>query len=209
MITETIEYRAAQEVLDVHFPERIIDMIAVPYDEEAPVVIRGRPVRESVDPAAFAGVFGSVSVNRAHDVERPLGKVVAFHPGDKRGLRTEIRITPRLAEGDDVLALAADGLLQPSVGFVVLPGGERWTADRSARRVTKAALRHIGLTGEGAYRGAQVLDVRHASGVLEDAGLRSATPNLDRIRLELAAERAGLTLPGSLSGVSEASTVLT
>lgn len=207
-MTEMIEYRAAQEVLDVHFPERIIDMIAVPYDEEAPVVIRGRPVRETVDPQAFAGVSGAVSVNRAHDVERPLGKVVAFHPGDKRGLRTEIRITPRLAEGDDVLALAADGLLQPSVGFVVLPGGERWTVDRTARRVVKAALRHIGLTGEGAYHGAQVLSVRHAQ-ALEDAGLRTPTPNLDRIRLELAAERAGLTLPASLSGVSEASTVLT
>ena len=69
--------------------------------------------------------------------------------------------------------------------------------DRRARRVTKAALRHIGLTGEPAYVGARVLDVRH--GHLEEAGplleLRPATPNLDRIRLELAAERAGISLP--------------
>lgn len=197
-MTETIEYRAAQ-TLDVHFPERVIELIAVPYDEDADVVVRGRPCRESVAPGAFAGVSGPVSVNRAHDVERPLGKVIAFHPGDPRGLRTEIRITPRLAEGDEVLALAEDGLLSPSVGFGVLPGGEQWTVDRRARRVTKARLVHIGLTGDPAYRGATVLDVRHgqlvAAGPVLEAAARQPTPNLDRLRLELAAQKAGLSLP--------------
>lgn len=193
MTDEVIEYRAAQ-TLDVHYPERVIELIAVPYDEPADVIIRGRPVRETVAPGAFAGVAGNVSVNRAHDVERPLGKVIAFHPGDPRGLRTELRITPRLAEGDDVLALAADGLLSPSVGFSILPGGEQWSADRRSRRVTKARLVHIGLTGDPAYSGAKVLDVR-AQGPLVDAGPRTPTPNLDRLRLELAAERAGLVVP--------------
>ena len=84
--------------------------------------------------------------------------------------------------------------------------------DRRSRRVTKAALRHIGLTGEPAYAGARVLDVRY-SGHLEDDGellqVRVATPNLDRIRLELKAERAGLTLPASLFAPAEASTVQT
>lgn len=210
-MNEVIEYRSAQ-TLDVHFPERVIELIAVPYDEDADVVVRGRPCKESVAPGAFAGVSGAVSVNRAHNVERPLGKVIAFHPGDTRGLRTTLRITPRLAEGDEVLALAADGLLSPSVGFSILPGGEQWTMDRRARRVTKAALRHIGLTGEAAYRGAMVLDVRHGAHLEEEGELltlRAATPNLDRIRLELAAERAGFALPASLFAVTEASTVLT
>jgi len=190
--TPVIEYRAAQ-TLDVHYPERVIELIAVPYDEEADVIVRGRPCKESVAPGAFAGVIGAVSVNRAHDVERPLGKVIKFHPGDPRGLRTELRITPRLAEGDDVLALAADGLLSPSVGFSILPGGEQWSVDRRSRRVTRARLVHIGLTGDPAYTGAKVLDVRTVGRA--DGGQRTPTPNLDRIRLELAAERAGMTLP--------------
>ena len=128
-MTETIEFRSAQ-TLDVHFPERVIELIAVPYDEPADVFVRGRPCQESVAPGAFAGVSGSVSVNRAHDVERPLGKVIAFHPDDRRGLRTVLRITPRLAEGDEVLALAADGLLSPSARFLSCPAGSRgpWTA---------------------------------------------------------------------------------
>ena len=129
------------------------------------------------------------------DLESPLGRVLSIHPNDTRGLRTELKIS-RTRDGDDTLELAADGLLHPSVGFQVLPGGEEWTADRSRRRVTKARLVHIGMTGDPAYKGAKVLAVRTGSlpnsqGV---ASARVATPNLDRLRLEMLAERAGLDL---------------
>jgi HK97 family phage prohead protease len=186
-----LEYRTAVAV-EVRHPERIVDVIAVPYDEETEVLHRGRWVRETVAPGAFAGVTGDVTVNRAHDTERPLGRVVRFHPGDVRGLRTEVRIS-KTTEGDDVLALAEDGLLSASVGFAPLPGGEDWSLDRRSRRITKARLGHIALTGDPAYLGARVLAVR-SSELGTPVGPRPSTPILDRILLERRLEAVGLTL---------------
>jgi len=186
-----IEYRSASAI-EVRHAQRIIDMIAAPYGEKAEVFMRRlqKWIVEEFAPGAFNGVSGEVLVNRAHDVERPVGRVVKFYPGDPRGLRTEIRVA-RTSEGDDILELADDGLLSASVGFSVPAGGDRWSTDRRSRTVTKAAVEHIALTGDPAYRGAQVLDVRTADGKPE----RGSTPNLDRLRLESLAERAGFDLP--------------
>ena len=145
---------------------------------------------ESVSPEAFVGVHGHVTVNRAHDLESPLGKVAAFHPGDPRGLRTELRISDT-RDGNDVLALADDGLLSASIGFRPLPGGEEWNHDRTAVKVTRAQLVHIALTGDPAYPGAKVLAVRTA----DAPNVGTATPNLDRLRLEMLARRHGMELP--------------
>ena len=186
-MTEHIEYRTAS-TLEVRHAQRTIDLIAVPYGETVEVQRRGKWVTESFDPEAFTGVSGHITVNRAHDLERPLGRVDKLHPSDPRGLRSELRIS-RTAEGDDVLELAEDGLLSASVGFVPLT--ERWSPDRSAVTVTKARLAHIALTGDPAYTGARVLAVRSAQ---ETAVQRPLTPNLDRIRLEVLAERAGMGL---------------
>lgn len=182
-----IEIRTATQLLEVRHPERIIDLIAVPYDEECRVMHKGRWLVETVAPGAFAGVAGDVKVNRAHDYERPIGRVSHFHPNDPRGLRTELRVvsTPT---GDEVLELAAEGLLAASVGFEPLPGGEQYTYDRSRRRIMRARLDHIALTGDPAYLGAKVLAVRAAG----DEPARTATPNLDRIRLEQLAAGAGM-----------------
>jgi HK97 family phage prohead protease len=183
---EPIEYRTASAV-EVRHAQRTIDLIAVPYNEDTQVLRRGRFVTESIDPGAFSGVHGDVTVNRTHDPEQPLGRVVSLHPNDPRGLRAELRIA-RTATGDEVLELADDGLLSPSVGFTpLLPGGEEWTPDRSRVRVTRAKLVHIAMTGDPAYRGARVLSVRSA----DELPAPVATPNLDRIRLELLAERPG------------------
>lgn len=182
-----IEYRTAT-TLEVRHNQRTIDMIAVPYNEQTEVLRRGRWVTESFDPQAFAGVDGDVTVNRAHDIERPLGRVTAFHPKDVRGLRVELRVA-RTRDGDEVLELADEGLLSPSVGFGTLPGGELWSADRRTLKITRAKLHHIGLTGDPAYQGAKVLAVRSADEPIP----RLPTPNLDRLRLEILVERAGLT----------------
>jgi len=184
-----IEYRKAS-TLEVRHAQRMIDLIAVPYDEPTEVEYRGRWITESFDREAFAGVHGEVTVNRAHDLESPLGRVVALHPKDPRGLRAELRIS-RTAAGNDFLELADDGLIGSSVGFGVLSGGEQWSTDRRSRKVTRAKLVHIALTGDPAYKGAKVLAVRTAGGV---PVVRTATPNLDRIRLEMMAERAGIDL---------------
>jgi HK97 family phage prohead protease len=182
-----IEYRSAT-TLEIRHAQRMIDMIAVPYNEPTQVLRRGRLVTEEFDPLAFNGVDGDVTVNRAHDLEHPLGRVTSFHPNDPRGLRVELRIS-KTSGGDEVLELADDGLLAPSVGFAALPGGEQWTADRRSVRVTRAKLFHIGLTGDPAYKGAKVLAVRSDHEPVE----RVSTPNLDRLRLEMLVERARLT----------------
>lgn len=189
----TVEIRTATTVLGVRYPDRIIDLIAVPYDEEARVLHHGRWLVETVAPGTFAGVSGGVRVLRAHDYERPIGRVAKFHPNDPRGLRTELRVvaTP---SGDEVLELAAEELLSASVGFVPLPGGEEYTYDRSRRRITRAQLDHIALTGDPAYLGARVLAVRSA-----DEGPppgRTPTPLLD----QLLAERRLAALDASTNG---------
>ena len=181
-----IEYRTAA-TLGVNYEQRIIELLAVPYNEPATIQRRGRTVVEQVDPQAFIGVTGEVTtdvtVNRAHDLERPLGRVHRLHPGDPRGLRSELKIS-RTDAGNEALELAADGLLSGSIGFQ--PIGEQWSTDRSSVRVTKARLVHIALTGDPAYKGAKVLAVRSAD---ETPVQRPLTPNLDRLLLELRMER--------------------
>lgn len=190
-MTDEIEYRSAS-TLEVRHAQRTIDMIAVPYNEDAEVVVHGRLITESIDPESFTGVHGDVTVNRTHNLESPLGRVMSIHPKDGRGLRTELRIS-RTRDGDDVLELAADGLLHPSIGFQVLPGGEEWTVDRRRRKVTRARLVHIAMTGDPAYKGAKVLAVR----TNPEVPGRVPTPNLDRLRLEMLAEQAGMDLPSA------------
>lgn len=189
-----LEFRTAT-TLEVRHAERTIDLLAVPYDEQTEVLYRGRWITESVARGAFAGVSGDVTVNRAHDLERPLGMVRKFHPGDPRGLRAELRIS-RTRSGDDVLELADDGLLSASVAFAILPNGEQWAEDRRSRKITRARLAHIALTGDPAYKGAKVLAVRTAA---DEAPIRIATPNLDRLRLEMLAERSGFDLSSASS----------
>ena len=73
--------------------------------------------------------------------------------------------------------MADDGLLEASVGFAVLPGGERWLEGRSRRRLERLFLDHIAMVPEGAYD-AQVLAVRGPSTI---AAERVPTPNLDEV----------------------------
>ena len=182
-----IEYRKAS-TLEVRHAQRTIELIAVPYDEETEVLRGDRVVTESVNREAFAGVHGDVTVNRAHDLEQPLGRVTALHPKDPRGLRAELRIS-RTAIGNDMLELADDGLLSASVGFQMI--AEDWSPDKRRVTITRAKLMHIALTGDPAYKGAKVLAVRTADVA---SPVRISTPNLDRIRLEMMAERAGIDL---------------
>jgi HK97 family phage prohead protease len=181
-MNEIVEYRTASTV-GVDYAERTIELIAVPYNENTEIMRRGRLVTESVDPQAFIGVTGDVTadvtVNRAHDLERPLGRVRGLHPRDPRGLLAELKIS-RGVSGDEALELANDGLLSASIGFLSI--GEQWSADRTSVRVTKAKLAHIALTGNPAYPGARVLAVRSAD---ETPTQRVPTPNLDRLLLEL------------------------
>jgi HK97 family phage prohead protease len=175
--------RSVQSDMDVRYADRIITLVAVPYDEDAAVHSRGRWITESVAPGSFDGVeyrASRIRVNRDHDVLRSVGRAVTLYPSRVEGLVADLRIA-RTPLGDETLELAADGVLDASVGYAPMPGGESYTENRTRRRITKAFLGHIALTPEPAYEGANVLSVRHS--VEDTARLieRVSTPNLDRI----------------------------
>jgi HK97 family phage prohead protease len=169
-------------VREVDYPARIIDLLAVPWDEWTAVEYGGRMIEECFEAGAFGAVEKRVGrarfqVNMDHDPARWVGRVVALHPADSAGLRADLQIR-RTPEGDQVLVDAADGMLAGSVGFGVLPTDQRWET-RDRRRITKAYLDHIALTPTPAYQGSEVIAVRSVGS--------SATPNLDRVLAERAA----------------------
>ena len=183
-----IETRSAH-VTDVRFPERVIDLVAVPYDEWALVEYKGRMIEESFDPGAFGAIQNRARrflVNLEHDPERVTGRVNALHPDRPEGLVAELRIR-RGPEGDQVLDDADDGLIGASVGFGALPEHQHWET-RSRRKIMRAFLDHIGLTvtRPTRRRGARRAHRCHPTGDRGACGHRAAglTPNLDRIMLD-------------------------
>lgn len=173
-----VELRQAQ-LGNVDFGERIIELIAAPYDEETVVAHRGQMIRESIAPGAFNGIEtrdDHVTANREHDYARTFGKVIGYKVDDPRGLVAQVRAS-ETALGDETLRLAADGVLKASVGMVVRPSDH--TLRDGLRRIRRAFLDHIALVPNPAYRGAGVLAVRQGSS--DDVGPDPATPNLDEV----------------------------
>lgn len=179
-----LEFRFA-ETLDVRLPERIITVLAAPYEiETARAAKDGRMIFETFSRGTFDGIerrSNRVTVNRDHDLARTVGRAVAFHPARDEGLISDLRIS-RTPLGDETLELAIDGALGASVGFAALPDGEQWSQHRTRRRLTRAWLGHIAMVADPAYEGTQVLAVRAAA---EDPAT-SATPLKDEILARLA-----------------------
>jgi phage head maturation protease len=181
-----IEFRSVSD-FQVSWEERTIELVAMPYDADAAVMVRGRPVIESCARGAFEGVerrANRVKVNRDHDLTRTVGRAVALHPSRTEGLIAELRIA-RTPLGDETLALADDRSLEASVGFAAMPGGEQWLENRARRRIIKAFLDHIAMVPEGAYEG-RVLAVRAPLPVSEIPAMAVSTPHLDEVRAWLA-----------------------
>lgn len=153
-----VEQRDARPVT---VTDRVITVIAVPYEEPAVVNFRGAVWTEVFDRNAFrdgADPGRRVPVNRDHDRTRLVGKVVGFDTTDRRGLLVSIRIA-NTELGDETLALAAEDMLSASVGFSVPKGGEQLDHDRMTRRVLRANLDHIALVSQPAYPGAVITGV--------------------------------------------------
>ena len=161
--------------------ERIIELIAAPYNEETVVEYRGQMIRESIEPGAFSGIDQRadsfhVTANREHDYGRTFGKVVEFRDAP-HGLVAQVYAS-ETSLGDETLRLAADGVLKASVGMVVRPRDQ--ILKDGLRRIRKAYLDHIALVPNPAYRGAGVLAVRQeSSGVGPSAEV--STPRLDAV----------------------------
>jgi HK97 family phage prohead protease len=190
-----ILYRASGAITDVRYPERTIEVIAHPYNEEAIVPWSdGRIVSEVCDPGAYTGIerrAARIHVNRDHARERACGRTVSLHPERDEGLVANLQLS-RTPLGDETLELAADGVLSASVGYRPMPGGERWSRDRRQVHLTKCWLVHIALVPEPAYEGAAVLAVRDRPDQMTELVTRVvaaisppvqpvATPNLDQV----------------------------
>ncbi len=180
-------------VAEVKFPERIITVLAVPYEQETDkVVYRGRQVVESFARGSFAGVEsrnGKVMVNREHTKGRTVGKVAAFYPDSVEGLVEDIKVAATLA-GDETLELASGGMIFPSIGFAVAKGSDQdLTANR--RYIRRAFVDHMAFVEDPAYTGADVVAVRHA-GAADEPVEDIATPRLDEWLEYVASRRAGV-----------------
>jgi len=180
-----LEYRAATQ-LGVSFPKRTIELVVMPYEQEAFVAYQDRMVTEVVSAGAFDGIerrANRIRVNRDHDLTRTVGRAIALHPSRIEGLVAELRISSTPL-GDETLQLADDEILDASAGFLPMPGGEVWET-RSRRRLNKCWLGHIAMTPDPAYLGANVLAVRSA----DERPPAGSTPNLDTVRAWLAEDR--------------------
>jgi HK97 family phage prohead protease len=135
----------------------------LPWGVTARVVDRGRLVTETFERGALAGT---------NPARVPL---TATHPRDAGTLPIGVTIeideradaawgawhVSKTAIGDEVLELARDGVpLGLSVGFAEVPGGSRWSPDRSRVTRTRAALDHVAVVRVPAYAGAGVVGVR-------------------------------------------------
>jgi HK97 family phage prohead protease len=167
---------------DVRFERREIDVLAVPYDTPTSVQdYDGSHYVETIAPGAFAGIAtraNRIKVLRDHRPERAIGKCLRIDADRADGLHATMHIT-RTPLGDETLALAADGVLDVSIGFS--PRGDAWSTDRSKVTRTSCWLHEVSFVPMPAYETATVLAVRQQPAAVEMAAARSATPRLDEI----------------------------
>jgi HK97 family phage prohead protease len=180
--TVAVEYRSSN-VAGVNFAQRIIEVIAVPWDQEAAVEYRGEMWLERFLRGAFDGIekrAGRVRVNRDHDGRRTVGKVASFYPSRDEGLVASVRIA-QTPLGDETLALADEDCLGASVGFAVRGSDQDLNRQTKARIIKRAFMDHLSFVPDPAYTGAGVLSVRTAEQQVSDLK-PLVTPELDEAR---------------------------
>lgn len=181
-----VETRSVATVSDVNVSERIITVVAVPYEQTTQVPYRGEVWNEMFMRSSFRGMENStrrVPVTAClqipaenHTGGQLVGRAVQFFPEREEGLVADLKIS-RTPDGDSTLELAADHALAPSVGFMVKSRlDEQLDRGTRTRRISRAFLDHIAFVGEPAYSGARVLAMRSDGSVEEQP---SATPYLD------------------------------
>ncbi|OFB37966.1 hypothetical protein BA059_16860 [Mycolicibacterium sp. (ex Dasyatis americana)] len=179
-----IEHRyAGVTVGEVDFTQRLITVVAVPYEQPALVEYRSELWHELFERGSLNSVAGAphrVRANRDHNKSRTIGKVTQFWPDREEGLVAEVRIA-KTPLGDETLALADDDCLSASVGFGVRPADQVLDRKTMTRRIKTAYLDHLSFVESPAYVGAQVLSVRDdATAVCAATMDPLRTPNLDQ-----------------------------
>jgi phage head maturation protease len=156
-----IEFRSSS-VAGVSFAQRTVEVIAVPYEEEAVIDWRGEAWREVFLRGSFEGIEkrpNPVRANRDHDGRRTVGKVTNFQPSRQEGLVASVKIA-RTELGDETLALADEDCLGASVGFAVDGSGQELDRRSKTRKIKRAFLDHLAFVPDPAYASAGVLSVR-------------------------------------------------
>jgi phage head maturation protease len=181
-----VEMRSAI-VGDVDSEKRLIDVIAVPYEQEAVVEYKGELWRESFDRGSFTGIetrnrLNPVKAYRDHGPNGKsglVGKAIALHPDRDEGLGASVKIAETTL-GNDVMQLARMGVLGVSVGFAVRNSFQDQVLDKITlrRRIKRAFLDHIAFPDEGAYAGAQITAVRKRA---EMQPPQIETPRIDEV----------------------------
>ena len=188
-----VEYRNAV-VADVDFTERVVSVVAVPYEEEAVVEYRGELWKESFLRGAWDGIENRsdpIRANRDHDKTRTIGRALRWFPSRDEGLVGEVRIAPTPL-GDETLTLADEDMLSVSAGFGVR--GSDQILNRPFRRIKRAFMDHLAFVESPAYAGARVLAVRDDGEPVEAAALPPlVTPHLDEVLAWLEARSLSTT----------------
>jgi phage head maturation protease len=176
-----VEFRNAV-VADVNFAERVVSVVAAPYEEEALVEYRGELWQESFLRGAWDGIetrSDPIRANRDHDKTRTIGRALRWFPSREEGLVGEVRVAPTPL-GDETLTLADEDMLSVSAGFGVHPSDQE--LDRPFRRIKRAFMDHLAFVESPAYAGARVLAVRDREDGPDPALLPPlVTPNLDEV----------------------------
>lgn len=190
MIVPVIETRASVVIGDVDIPERIITVVAVPYEQPTKVPFRGGVWDEVFMRSAFRGMESSTRRipvtaclklpqshrNEDHADAELVGRAARFFPDRDEGLIADLKIS-RTTAGDNTLELARDNALAPSAGFMVKSRlDEQLDRSKLVRRISRAFLDHIAFVATPAYPGARVLAMR-SDGSAEEPP--SNTPLLD------------------------------
>jgi HK97 family phage prohead protease len=142
---------------------RTIHGAFLPWGTVARVLDRGRLVTEVFERGALVGAEpGRVPLTATHPRDAgtlPIGVTLEIEERSDAAYGSW-RVSDTLL-GNEVLALARDGVpLGLSVGFMEVPGGSRWSADRQRVTRTRAALDHVAVVRVPAYAGAGVMGVR-------------------------------------------------
>lgn len=189
--TLPVETRSAAVTVDgVDFGQRIITVLAVPYEQPTPVPFQQEQWTEVFSRSAFKGIESltrKIPATAAlevpapnHDGGRLVGKVISSDPYQSEGLVSEIKIS-RTPLGDETLELANDEALSVSIGFMVKNRLDQDLDRRQkTRRINRAFLDHLAFVGQPAYPGAKVLAMRSDGSVEEeDVSMGGRTPRMD------------------------------
>ena len=171
----------SSSVADVNYSQRVIEVIAAPYEEIALVPWRGEMWQEKFLRGAWDGIEkrpNRVKVNREHDKSRTIGKVVNFWPSRQEGLVAAVRVA-KTPLGDETLALAEEGCLGASVGYAARARDVILDKVNRLRSVQRAFMDHLTFDADPYYEGAAVLNVRSIGASAVDLEPAAATPSLD------------------------------